>query len=743
MRDNLDDKTIGAEKTKKRELVIDLNKIISKNWHYIVTFFFGAILSVGVWAMMTQIMTGDDYAFHVTRMQSASRAWSNGQFLPQVDPDALNGFGYAYNLFYGPLVTYLAAGLQVVFNFWPIAINLILVICLIGGGLMMCRTMTKISQNKVIAVLTAVFYMSAPYAINNLYSRMAMGEVVAFFGAPILLLGLYQLTNHEKHASRNLAIAAAFLILSHSLSAMLFALAAVVYVILNIKQLFNVESIWRMILAVLVALGLTAFFTLPMIEAKVQGNYGVFDTGYADVYFGANARSMNDHRIWPQQLLVINYAGGVNADGLGGEFGVTLGIISIIGLVGYWFARRVIDDKKQRKFVSSLYFIAVLAILLSLPVINWYYMPGILWQMQFPWRTLMVAMVALAVVSGYTLYALIQGMAKNKQKIAAVALSMLAVYFVMPLVLPRAERHIDEETVKNDPVVLGWEAEYAPMQLLCSPDKEEDTSQGFACSLGRVRDLLAKRGDGLKVLGGDGEILNAVKDGLKVDFEISNENNQSTLVELPLIWYPGYQAIMDGEELMVGASEQYGLVEVTIPAHRRGKVEVRYGVSMATKVGLMISGGTLGLSMIWVICTGIHDFYRNRKKAEVDKFMGSVRKAMKENEEGDGGLMETLGIDEDMGEDEDYDLEDVTEALEAAKKEEEVVDSEVKGGKSETGTKDTKVVGSTVSAKSSKKKSSSTKKTKKTTIKTKNTASESSDVKPKITRVKASSRKEA
>ena len=134
------------------------------------------------------------------------------------------------------------------------------------------------------------------------------------------------------------------------------------------------------------------------------------------------------------------------------------------------------------------------------------------------------------------------------------------------------------------------------------------------------------------------------------------------------------------------------------------KLKLGMGVSMATKVGLMISGGTLGLSMIWVICTGIHDFYRNRKKAEVDKFMGSVRKAMKENEEGDGGLMETLGIDEDMGEDEDYDLEDVTEALEAAKKEEEVVDSEVKGGKSETGTKDTKVVGSTVSAKSSKRK---------------------------------------
>ncbi len=132
---------------------------------------FGMILSVGVWAEPTRVMTGDDYAFHVTRLMSASKGWANGQILPQVDPDTLGGFGYAYNLFYGPLLTYLAAGLQVLIGAWPIAINIVLVLCLVGSGLTMCYAMTKISKNQVLAVLVSVFYMAAPYVLNNLYSR--------------------------------------------------------------------------------------------------------------------------------------------------------------------------------------------------------------------------------------------------------------------------------------------------------------------------------------------------------------------------------------------------------------------------------------------------------------------------------------------------------------------------------------------------------------------------------------------
>lgn len=606
--------TMTDEREEQKSFWRKVKTFLGSKWHYLVVFIFGVILSVGVWSYATQIMTGDDYAFHITRLESASKAWSNGQIVPQVDPDALEGFGYAYNLFYGPLLTYVAAGLQAILGVWPYAINLVLLLCLIGSGLVMCYAMTKISQNRVLAMLVAVFYMAAPYTLNNLYSRMALGEVAAFVAAPILLLGLWYLTTKQKHAARCIAVSAAMLVLSHSLSAMLFALMAAVYVLLNWRKIFNFNNVWRMILGVVVALGLSAGFTLPLIEAKLKGDYGVFDTGYADIYFGANPRSMNDHRIWPQQLMVMNYAGGTNAEGLGGEFGVTLGIIFIVGLIGFWFIRRKIKNDDERRFATSLYIIAVLAILLSLPVINWYHMPGIMWQMQFPWRSLMVSTVALAVISGYVFYAVVRGLAEEKQKLVAVIMAMMAVYLVMPLIMPRGDRHITEDKVQQDPVTLGWEAEYAPMQMLCSPEVAEDVAQGYACSLGRIREKIAERGTDLAVLEGTAEISEVTRDGLKFDFTVS-ESTEKAVVELPIIYYPGYEAKLGDEELEVGYSSMNGLVTVAIPAGKSGTVNVWYGLSLATKVGAAISLGTAALGLLWLVVAGIVE-YRGRKKEE-------------------------------------------------------------------------------------------------------------------------------
>lgn len=585
---------------------------------------------------MLQIMTGDDYAFHVTRLQSASKAWSNGQIVPQVDPDELGGFGYAYNLFYGPLITYVVAGLQAIFQVWPVAINLALVLCLIGAGMTMCYVMSKISGNKVIAVLSAVFLMAAPYTLNNLYARMALGEVVALVAAPILLLGLWQLLKGEKHAARSIALSAALLVLSHSLSAMLMAIVAALFVIFNIRRILNWENVWRMVLGVAVALGLSAFFTLPLIEAKMVGTYGVFDEGYADIYFGANPRSMNDHRLWPQQLMVMDLNGKTNDDGLGGEFGVTLGVVAIIGLMGFWFVRKQIEDKGQRRFVTSLYVIAVLALLLALPVVNWYYMPGILWQMQFPWRALMVTTLLLAVVSAYVLYELIRGLAKERQKVAAVALGMLAIYMVMPMILPREDRHLaGVEEVKKDPVTIGWEAEYAPMQILCSPEVEEDTKQGYACSLTRIREKLKEWGEKLKVISGKAKLGEVKRDGLKIDFKIKS-GDEASEVELPLIWYPGYTAEIDGERLEVKASEEYGMVLVTVPEGKSGEVKVYYGLSRMTLIGLMISVTTAGLSVVWLVFAGVRDYAKSKKSRKEDtemvELMNTVREAVEASE---------------------------------------------------------------------------------------------------------------
>ena len=504
------DKTdVAASRSRNEEKTqTGLGRVVGSKWHYVLVLVFAALLGVGIWSRPDQVMVGDDYAFHVVRLQSAAQAWRNGQILPQVDPEALGGFGYAYNLFYGPLVTYVAAGLEFVVGSWPIVINLILVLCLMGAGFMMCYAMTRVTKNRMLALLIAVIYMASPYLLNNIYSRMALGEVTAAVAAPILLLGLYQLTAHEKHAARSLAIAAALLILSHSLSAMIFALMAAVYVLINIDKVFNVRCIWRMILAVVVALGLTAFFTAPLIEARLEGNYGVFDQEYAEAYFGANPQSVNDHRVWPQQLVTLDYASG--------EYGVALGVMAMIGILGFWFAWRTIEDRGERRFVTSLYIIGMLAIVGMLPLLNWQYLPNVFWNIQFPWRLMMIAMTAFSVVAGYTIFALVQA-------VWAIMAGVLAVYVVTPVIMPNDDRHLEDfSEAEEDLATVGFQAEYAPVGLLCTADDEEDVEKGYACSLERIREELKTRGTKLSVLEGQVKTSKAIKDGLNLEFDVRN-----------------------------------------------------------------------------------------------------------------------------------------------------------------------------------------------------------------------------
>lgn len=624
-------------------------KFWSTHWQYIVVVIMGVILSVGIWGRVLQIATGDDYAFHVTRLQSAAKGWANGQVVPQVDPDTLDGFGYAYNLFYGPLVTYVTAAVQALVGAWPVAVNIVLVLCVILSGLIMCRTMLKISRNPVLAMMVAVIYMASPYFLNNLYSRMAVGEIVAFVSAPILLLGLYQLMIHDKHASRNIAISAALLVLSHSLSAMLFAIMAGVFVLLNLKRIVNWENIWRMLLGVVVALGLTAFFTLPLIEAKMTGIYGVFNEGYSRIYFGANPQSMNDHRLWPNQLMAVDYSASAD-DGLNGENDLALGIIVWIGLLGFWFARKKIENRAERSFVTSLYIISILAILVTLPLINWHYVPSILWQMQFPWRMLMIVALAMSVVSGYTVYGFVRGIGEDKQKIAAVAVGMLAIYLVTPVIIPDPSRKLDTvEEVAKDPVVIGWEGEYAPMQLLCSPDDEDDVKQGYACSLSRIRERLVERGKEVKVLSGGVIVERSLKDGLKMRITVNNLDSTTAKLELPLIYYLGYKAVLNGDDLKVGYSQEYGLVTVEVPAGAKGEISVKYGMSFATQIGLMISSMTAGLGLIWVVWSGINDRIQRKKRREELSPIDEVREVV-DIEQDDAEMLAELKAEQEQNE---------------------------------------------------------------------------------------------
>lgn len=627
-----------------------IGRFLASKWHYFVVLAFGVVLTFGLWGHLGEFLLGDDAFFHIARMESASKAWANGQIIPQIDPDALGGLGYGYNLFYGPIITYVTAGLQALVGAWPIAINLALILCLIISGLLMCYTMTKISGNPVLAAIVAIFYMAAPYHLTNIYSRVAVGEVVALTVAPILVLGLYQLTDDDSHAARSIALSAALLILSHSLSAVLFALMAAVYVILNIDKIFNIKAIWRMILGVVVALGLTAFFTLPMIDAKLHGNYGVFNEKYSEVYFGASVSSVNDHRAAPfEVVLTSDYTKWPS---------LSIGLVAIMGLIGFWLVWRHIVERKERRFVISMYVIALLSLFMMSFAVDWNYLPKILLSIQFPWRFMMIFITSMSIVSGYVVRELTRGLTEPGGRVAVVVAGVLAVAPVIGL-LERTDNYVYpwevEFTSKNGSV--GWQAEYASMEILCDPENRDDQVQGYACSLDKIPRVMKRRGNKPIVSGGDVVISDYEKNGLNIQFKTKMKEAKADgddkislddvdqekvaegiLVELPLIYYPGYQATLDGEEIETRASEKYGFVEVVIPAGSEGEVKVKFGVSRPTLYGAIVSAGTAVLGLIWVIISGILKIGKKKKRTDAETLMASMRSAlekMRKNNESD------------------------------------------------------------------------------------------------------------
>ena len=55
------------------------------------------------------VLIVNDVDFHYARAMSTIHALMDHQIVPQLDPTAVNGFGYSWNQFYGPLPTYFIA----------------------------------------------------------------------------------------------------------------------------------------------------------------------------------------------------------------------------------------------------------------------------------------------------------------------------------------------------------------------------------------------------------------------------------------------------------------------------------------------------------------------------------------------------------------------------------------------------------------------------------------------------------
>lgn len=139
----------------------------------------------------------DDGIQHIARAYSTSLAVENGEST-KVLSNLINGYGYSWDLFYGPLTTIIMVLINFIIKNFVITYKITLFVCLLLSGITMYMYVKRITENKNTACLSAVLYMTMPYHLNDMYIRNSLGEFASFIFIPLVFFGLYNIFHKDK-----------------------------------------------------------------------------------------------------------------------------------------------------------------------------------------------------------------------------------------------------------------------------------------------------------------------------------------------------------------------------------------------------------------------------------------------------------------------------------------------------------------------------------------------------------------
>lgn len=549
-------------------------------------------------------ISGHDSLFHAYRIPSTANSLKDGQVVPQVDPEALGGFGYSWNMFYGPLSSYISTLLRVVTPDWFTAINIFIILSTIASGIFIYRFVKEVTNRKLPALFSSILYIAAPYHLLDVFIRQAQGELLPFVFAPLLFHGLYRLV-HQQKGGILIGVGFAGILLSHNISALIFGVFAALYLLFNLFKIINFSALKQILICGLLALGLTAFFVFPLAELKFTNLYSVFDNSYMEKIMGANASSMNANALTAGRL----FFNPVTITGEGSpNMPFSLGVVTFIGLALLPLGYRKMTST-MRRFTIQILILSLISLVLVTEFIDWSIAPHLIYTIQFPWRFLMASTMFLSVVGGVSIFYALHDIFKKRQdaQLGIIFVSILAVYSssgILSLATYSNVPKVGYDYSLNDAASLReqWIDQYSPKQLY-GPNPTSTPQERY---IPLIRKTLIAQPHVPVVKSGDANTSNFNKHGTKSSFTISTDEVSS--VELPYIYYPGYKAYVEtGDKIthLKTSVSSEGFVLLTIPAHTSGKVCTYFGLSVATIVGSIATATT-------VLLLGVYTFIRYR-----------------------------------------------------------------------------------------------------------------------------------
>ncbi len=509
--------------------------------------------------------------FHLFRLFQFDKCVQSFEIPCRWAPDAGLGYGEPVFNYYGQLV-YAFGELFNILGFGVIgSVKILFSISLLGSSVAMYFLSKRIWNNHVAGFLSALLYVFAPYRAVDVWVRGALPEAFAFLIIPLIFIALEKY--FEKGSSKEIVlvgVVVALLVLTHNLSALLFLPVVVGWVVLRSPKSNKFRVFWGLLFSALIALGVAAFYILPLVYESGYVNLNSTTQGYFDFH---------NHYTTLKQLFVSNYWGyGASNWGDGDGLSMAVGYIQWIlgiGTVLLMFLRSVLHRKKLEPVVWLLFATTLALLFLT------HNKSTFVWEsldfmrfIQFPWRFLAPIIFCLSLMSGYL------GNFLSNKRFILIVISVVTVVLNAGFFREDIWYKVDDqyyfsgaEWLRQRSASIG---DYWPVYGPIPKDPPEAYIGNFLPDISRSN---------LKVFN-------------KV--EVTDLSLYGSRVTLPVAYFPGWTAKVDGKTVDVKPDKESGLVALNL-SEGVHKVELRFTNTPIRFVGNIISILTVfGAVFIWI-----------------------------------------------------------------------------------------------------------------------------------------------
>ena len=499
-------------------------------------------------SMLVAFPLGHDALEYPVRQVEFHECLRQGILWPQWAPDLSNGFGQPLFVFSPPLFYWLAEPFYALGLPLHRALPMAVFVLLLLSALFAYR-LGKELWGSAGGTLVAVAYVSAPYVSLNCYVRTAWAETAALPAYPLAMLAILHMRRPGVMGVLLGALSLAWAAASHHPAFLMLTGAYVVAGVLLACFERSAALAGRVLLGLLLGTGAAAVFWLPALTEMQHTNVDRLLEGGLDY---------RKHFVAVWQLLWSSWGTGLSVAGTGDGMSYRVGIVPLLLAILAWITAWRRGPPRVRTALAWLSILAIGSALMSTSASRWLWdaLP-LLQYIQFPWRILGITALLLATLVG--------GLAQAARPALAMwAASVLLIGAALPIAtMPAAQRSgpfddafYSPERIAAAGMTTTTREEFTPKTCQHVPSAGERQARWLNDDVAPIHE--------------------SARTAISRHYEVPSRGGGALLV--PILWFPGWTATVDGREVSVRVEPVHGRMIVDVPPGAE-QVMLRFGAA--------------------------------------------------------------------------------------------------------------------------------------------------------------------